>query len=118
MEQQVISTLMNPANGITQIVGNRIYPIKLDNANVYPAIAFVIEVEERERGAKCVMYGGELTLIVEAKNRTELLELRSLIIQAFDGVDYFRFKRYSDDFETTSKTYYSEIFINIIKLEV
>ncbi len=116
MEQQIIEILTLEANGIVDLVGNRIYPVLLDNGNMYPAIAFILEVEALSRGVNCVFYGGELILLVEAKDRGQLKTLRTLIINAFN-TSVFRFKRYSDEFETVSKTYYSEIFINIINIK-
>jgi hypothetical protein len=117
MEQEIID-ILNSSAEITGKVANRIYHIHIDSANVYPAIAFFVDVSVLGVCVGGSTFQGQLTVMVETRSMLDLVYLRKHIIETFEANKRYRFLSATPDMESTSKKYYVELDFKITSIDV
>jgi hypothetical protein len=117
MEQEII-TLLKANADIVSKVGNRIYHIHILSADVYPAMAFFVDLSVLGTCVDGSTFKGQVTFLVETRSMADLVYLRKRIIDLFNANKKYRFISATPDMESTSKKYYVEISFGIVYVEL
>lgn len=117
-----ITTLMLNEPDITDLVGQRIYPMKLNAKQTYPAITIQrISKTMSDRSRENVMNNPVLQITVWDKDFTKVHEVAEVLVKKLDGFSGFMSKGITTIFQVGGNSLYdpdSQVYYEPLDFEV